>query len=300
MSDRTLKQLLEVAAGISDRAADETDFVALASLAREVQADVKFRPLLVEGVAAQPKSRDGRWLILIDNETHRVSEEMFAQESALRPLGARVRNTVAHELAHALGPRCEAVFGCGEKSRDEIVAALERETEQLSPALLIPRRAMENLVKARREGFDIAELVAARDRLGVSARVFVKRFDLLAQEQDNPFRHHTRLHNVIIGSGEWLGVGRVELHPMPFKGIGGLIPEFVAKLRSHKKISVANYFQSPDFYLNGGSDPLCVETLWLGTAGIPQSEKAEIEISVEVVSRKTGEPFLWMARKRDS
>lgn len=298
MSDKALKRLLDVAAGLSERAADETGFVALASLARIVQADVRFRPLLVEGIAAQPKSRDGRWLILIDNETHRVTEEMLAQESAAHPLGSRVRNTVAHELAHALGPRYEEAVGKSDRSREEIVAVLEKETEQLSPALLVPRRAVEALLKARREPLDIAELVAARNRWGVSPKVFVKRFDLILQEEESPLRHHPRLDNVIIGAGEWLGVDRVELLPMPFKGHRGLIPEFASFLRSRRKISVAEFFPSPDFYLNGGSDASSTAQVWLGTAGSPRSERASVEIVVETGSRRAGETFLWLARDK--
>jgi hypothetical protein len=296
MSDRALRQLLEVAAGLSDRAADENGFVALNALAREVQADVKFRPLLVEGVAAQPKSKDGRWLVMIDNETHRVTEDMLAKENAAHPLGSRVRNTVAHELAHALGPRYEEAVGQSDRTREEIVAVLEKETEQLSPALLIPRRAMEALLKARREPFDIAELVAARNRWGVSAKVFVKRFELILQEEDSPLRHNARLDNIIIGAGEWLGIDRVELLPVPFKGHRGLIPEFASLLRNRRKIAVAEYFTSQDFYLNGGSDASSVAQAWLGTAGSPQSEQATIEITVETVPRRSGEQFLWIAR----
>lgn len=298
MSDKALRQLLEVAAGLSERAADETGFVALTALAREVQADLKFRPLLVEGVAAQPKSRDGRWLIMIDNETHRVTDDMLAQESAARPLGSRVRNTVAHELAHALGPRYEEAAGHSDRPRDEIVAVLEKETEQLSPALLIPRRAIEALLKARREPLAIEELVAAKTRWAVSAKVFVKRLDLILQETDSPLRHNTRLENVIIGAGEWLGVDRVELLPMPFKGQLGLIPEFAALLRGRRKIAVAEYFPSPDFYLNGGADASTVAQVWLGTSGSPQSERANIEIVVEAGPRRAGESFLWLAREK--
>jgi hypothetical protein len=295
MSDKALKQLLEVAAGLSERAADETGFVALASLARVVQADIRFRPLLVEGIAAQPKSRDGRWLILIDNETHRVTEDMLTKESAGHPLGARVRNTVAHELAHALGPRYEEAVGRTDRSRDDIVAVLEKDTEQLSPALLIPRRAVEALLKARSEPLGIEELVAARDRWGVSTKVFVKRFDLILQEEESSLRHHPRLDNIVIGAGEWLGKDRVELLPMPFKGHRGLIPEFASQLRARRKIAVAEYFPSPDFYLNGGSDPASSAEVWIGTAGSPQSERAKIKLAVDMVPRHSGEQFLWIA-----
>lgn len=300
MSDRAFRQLLQVAAQISDRAADSTGFVPLAALAREMKADVRFRPLLVEGVVAQPKAKDGRWLVLIDNETHRVSEDMFMQESSTRPLGPRVRNTVAHELAHALGPRYEAVIDGTEKSRQELAETLERDTEQLSPALLIPARAIEALVRARDEPFDISELVAARDRLGVSSRVFVMRLELLAQETESRVRHHPRLENVVIGSGEWLGSTRVELHPMPFRGAGGLVPEFVALLRSFKKVNLSDQFADADFYLNGGSNPTSEATLWWGTGGHPQSEKGVIVISVEDVPRKADGSFLWLARRRDA
>lgn len=300
MSDRTFRQLLQVASQIAQRAADATGFVPLAALAREVQADVRFRPLLVEGIAAQPKAKDGRWLILIDRETHPVSEEMLANEDSAHPLGARVRNTVAHELAHALGPRCETVTDGTERSRREIVAILERDTEQLSPALLIPPSAVETLVNARTEPLDIDELVLARDRLGVSSRVLVKRLELLAHEADSPLRYHPRLDNVIIGSGEWISSSRAELHPMPFRRVAGLLPAFVAQLRNHKKVVTADYFPDAEFFLNGGSSAHSKASVWSGTTAQPESEKHIVSISVEMLPRKAGAGFLWLARRLES
>lgn len=295
MNDRSLSQLLRQVVQISERAADESGFVPLHALAREIQADVSFRPLLVEGVAAQPKDKDGRWLILIDNETHRVSAEMFQQETAARPLGSRLRNTIAHELAHTLGPRFEAAAGNG-KSRKEQVKHLEDDTEDVSPALLIPPRAVEALLSERPTPFSVDELVGARDRMSVSSRVFVKRLELLNQEADNRFRYHPRFDNVVIGSGEWLSSTKVELHPMPFRGVRGIVPEFVTQLRTHKKISLGDYVTDPDFYLCGGSSPTAEMKLWLGTGARPKSEQGAVIVSVEAVPRKAGNGFLWMAR----
>jgi hypothetical protein len=300
MSDKAFKGLLKVATTLSERAADEGGFVSLTALAREIQADVKFRPLLVEGIAAQPKSKDGRWLILVDSETHPVTEEMLARETSLRPLGARVRNTVAHELAHALGPRFEEMKGGADVSRDEMVDSLERETERLSPALLVPRRGLEKFMDANQGRLQLAELAAERDRLGVSSKVFVNRFELARQEEDSMLRHHRRLADVAIGVGEWMTVDRPEMMGSPFSGFGGMLPEFVALLRSGKKILIRDYFTSADFYLNGGADAESIESLWIGTTKFPQSERASIEIVVEQVPRKSHESFLWLARRQPS
>jgi hypothetical protein len=300
MSDRTFRQLLQVANHIAARATDSSGFVPLAALAREVQADVRFRPLLVEGVAAQPKARDGRWLILIDSETHRVTDEMLAAENANHPLGARVRNTVAHELAHALGPRCEEIMGGASVSRKEVIEILERETEQLSPALLIPQRSLEALVKARSEPIDIEELASARDMLGVSSRVLVKRFGLLAHESENAIRYHPRVDSIVIGSGEWIDSTRAELNPAPFRGMRGLLPEFVTLLRTHKKVIVGEHFSDANFYLNGGSNCRAEANLWTGTTAQPHSEKSLVEIAVEPVPRKGGTSFLWLARTKST
>jgi len=296
MSDRTFRQLLQVATQISDRAADASGFVPLRSLAREVQAEVRFRPLLVEGIAAQPKTKDGRWLILIDSETHGVSDEMFAKEDALHPLGPRVRNTVAHELAHALGPRCEALTDGTEKSRKELVAIIERETEQLSPVLLVPQKSIESLLNTMVDAFDVNELVAARERLGVSSRVFVKRVELLSHDIESSVRHHPRLANIVIGSGEWVNGSNAELHPMPFRGVSGLLPEFVALLRGHKKVVIDDHFPAAEFFLNGGSDATSRASVWFGTTAQPRSEQGVVEITVERTPRKAAVSFLWTAR----
>jgi hypothetical protein len=295
MSDRAFSQLLQTVSEISERAADSSGFVPLHALAREVQADVLFRPLLVEGVAAQPKEKNGRWLILIDNETHRVTQETYLQESAMRPLGSRLRNTVAHELAHTLGPRFEVARG-DKKARTERVESLEKETEELSPALLIPPRAMAALLNQKSEDLTIEELVSARDRLGVSSRVMIKRLELLNQEAEGRLKFHPRINNVVIGSGEWLSATKAEFHPMPFRGSHGLVPEFVTQLRMFKKISTAEYFTDPDFYLCGGTRPSVDAKLWLGTGAQPRSDESRVQISVEMVSRKADTGFLWMAR----
>ena len=150
-----------------------------------------------------------------------------------------------------------------------------------------------------REPFDLEELVAARDRWAVSARVFVQRIELYSQDPASQLRHDARLSNLVIGVGEWSGGDRVDLSPMPFRSMGGLIPEFVAQLRNRKKLSIANYLPSTNFYLNGGSDASSSEKVWFGTSGQPQSEQAIVEVSVERVARRSGEAFLWMCRRLD-
>lgn len=106
-----------------------------------------------------------------------------------------------------------------------------------------------------------------------------------------------QLTNLIVGVGEWLGVDCVELKPMPFRSVGELVPEFVTQLRARKKISHADYFPSPSFYLNHGSDASAKERIWLGTSGQPKSEQSLVEIMVEQVRPKSGETFLWICRK---
>lgn len=225
---------------------------------------------------------------------------MFAKEDVLHPLGSRVRNTVAHELAHALGPRCETFAAGTEKSRKELVAIIERETERLSPALLIPPKAIEAMLKMNTGVLDVADLATTRDRLGVSSRVFVKRLELLAQDTESPLRHNTRLENMIMGSGEWINANSAELHPAPFKGPVGLLPEFVALLRINKKVAIADHFPDADFYLNGGSNAQSSGVIWLGTTAQPQSEKGRVEVTVETTQRKAGVSFLWVARRCDA
>lgn len=300
MSDRTFRKLLQVATQIADCASDSSGFVPLRELAREIHADVRFRPLLVEGIAAQPKSKDGRWLILIDSETHGVSDEMFASEDARNPLSPRVRNTVAHELAHALGPRCEALTDGSEKSRSELVALIERETERISPALLVPVKTIESLLTLKAGALEVEDLAAMKERLAVSSRVLVMRLELLAQDAESQLRHHPRIENLVIGSGEWLNSRSVELHPMPYRGTGGLLPEFVSLLRDRKKVAIADHFPAPDFFLNGGQESVTRNTVWLGTGVQPRSEKGVVEIKVEIVQRKSAISFLWTARRQDS
>ncbi len=296
MSKRAFGQLLDQANQIAERVADSTGFVPIAALAREVKADVRFRPLLVEGIAAQPTNKGDRWCVLIDSDTHKISDEQFQKESSANPLSVRLRNTIAHELAHVISPRSVELLQAKDKSRKELVDEIERETEQLSPALLMPRSALQSLIKTRAEQLQLQELTEARERLAVSARVFVKRLELSSLESDNTFCHHPRLTNLVIGSGEWHSASSVDLHPMPFRSVGGLLPEFAVELRKLRKVNPREMFDDPAFYLNGGPKTESTMELWLGTSDQPRAEKAKVILAVEEVPRKAGSTFLWLSR----
>ena len=111
LSSQEVAQFTEVCTKIGDEVADEGGFVKIRDLLDRFHASVIVRPLLVEGMLASINERPGsatqsqRWAVLVDSETYRVCDADIANESSSRPLAPRLRNTIAHELAHSLAFR---------------------------------------------------------------------------------------------------------------------------------------------------------------------------------------------------
>lgn len=296
MSPSDFKKLVAIASSIADRSS-VNGFVPLSRLADEFRADVKFRPLFVEAMIAEPKDKNGRWLVLVDSETHAITENELKNENESRPLTVRVRNTIAHELAHTLGRRAgEFGFESG-LSREELVHELESETERLSPALLIPIKTIETACQTT-ERFCVENLCALRDRLAVSSQVLVARFSLLQAQDGHPLRFNRNLAEIAFGVGTYANSNTPTLEFWPvFSNFTSFAPEFLLQLRAKQPVSVTELFSSPDFYLNRGSEFSVQSEINFGTPAHPTAEKAAVVFSVESIERTAGTPFLWMLKK---
>ena len=147
LSPREVASFAAVCGQIGNELANETGFVAIRDLLNRFHTQILIRPLLVEGMLASIEDKRGgeanahRWAVLIDSETYPITEADIAHETSSRPLPARLRNTVAHELVHSLAFR-PSEFGitlqlaaAGVESKYDLVRSIEQATESLSPLL---------------------------------------------------------------------------------------------------------------------------------------------------------------------
>lgn len=134
-----LRSLVEHCWDISEKCSDATGFVPLRSLAEYCRCQVVVRPLLVEAAITRRNDGVGNWIALLNNEIHRFSDEEFELESCFGHLGIRTRNTLAHEIAHAVAfDRFGHDFSKGGRL-DERLSQIEKSVEVVSPLLLVPR-----------------------------------------------------------------------------------------------------------------------------------------------------------------
>lgn len=289
------KDLIRLASDIAEKSADAQGFVAVSRLAESFQAEIDFRPLLVEGVIAKPKETGGRWKVFIDSETHPVTAESLASETSASPLSIRLRNTLAHELAHTLAFRSEEFKIEIKGTKDEFIEQLERETENLSPVLLLPYSGIQKLCA---DGLSMEKLVAFREAHAVSNEVLVQRFDALRRLDNHPLQFAPALTNIAIGTGEWKNSDTPILSPWPvFSKFSGLIPFLITQLKNKQTPSLAENFGNADFVVNGGSSFTSLGSIDAGTSKNPSGDHMNVEFQMEETGRTAGTKFLWILNK---
>src|SRR5712671_2398598 len=135
----SLSPLAAVCTRIADQVSDDSGFVAMHKLLDHFGVELLIRPLLVEGTLATLGSAEGtsnRWAVLLDREKYPVGEVQISGETIDSPLPARMRFTIAHELAHSLAFR-PTEFGVrlpyrpgDRQSQGAFVRAVESETDK--------------------------------------------------------------------------------------------------------------------------------------------------------------------------
>jgi hypothetical protein len=138
----TPKRLIDRCWDIAEKCSDPTGFVSLRSLADYCRCQVVTRPLLVEAAITRKLDEVDSWVALLNNEVHVFSDEDFELESSISHLAVRTRNTLAHEIAHAVAwDNFGHDFSRG-GTLDERLSFIERSVEIVSPLLLVPRSAL--------------------------------------------------------------------------------------------------------------------------------------------------------------
>ena len=139
---RAPKRLIDQCWDIAEKSSDSTGFVSVRSLAECCRCQVVPRPLLVEAAITRKVDPDNSWVALINNEIHPFADEDFELENAVSPLPIRTRNTLAHEIAHAVAwNHLGHDFSCGGRL-DLRLSYIEKSVETVSPLLLIPKSAL--------------------------------------------------------------------------------------------------------------------------------------------------------------
>lgn len=288
----------------ADRLAQASGFISVSSLASRFNVEVTPRPLLVEASIASLKqtAADGvesvKWLVLVDSERFAISREQVESESETSPLPGRLRNTIAHELLHSLSFRDEGTrFRLLTKPRaaekpDEFVRRIERETERLSPLLLVPNSTLVEL--SSNPTLDLPSLLKVKARCAISREVLVSRLSLLTLVDPASIRYNTCLDDVAVGRGEWLSANKARLHGWPmYSNFRNGEPTLLRKLKAGNGLDWSLIHQDPRFYLDGGTSDM-VDIDPEENAGIPPSARRSLRLTVEKVRREAKGGFLFI------
>lgn len=296
-----IDQFVRACSQIGDELADQTGFVTIRGLLSRFRADLTFRPLLVEAMLASVDqggvASDYQWSVLVDSETHQASQDALDREHPGESLGVRLRNTIAHELTHALAFRY-ADFGIrlnvpiNIKDRKAFVEEIERETERLSPLLLIPDKALLKLVEAAHEQITVEALSGFRDHMGVSRKVLVNRFNMLRKSDRHGLLNRPPLRNLAIGIGEWRTPKEAILRSWPLytEFNKAIVPSFLLRLPIEDRIPLSSVLPS------GRDAEIHTGVIFNVRTGSSTSPNMDILLQCEHVAPRSRAEFLFTIR----
>jgi len=305
-------RLMAACNAIGNEAGDEEGFVSVRSLLARFRADLIMRPLLVEAmiatVDAPTTSSEGKasWVVLVDSERYAVKDHAISNESIRNPLPVRFRNTIAHELVHSLAFRATE-FGielnrCADSkfSASEYVAEVERNTERLSPLILLPERTLRRLIESKAQPFTANELRVICKEYGVSRYVLINRLKMLRDRSDlSELREHIALTNLAVGLGEWTqqGEGVLKKWPLFINFQNSIVPAPLIRLATEDRLPGASLVADENFVLSGG-DALSAElTCDAALPGMKADDKMQVRVTVEPTQRRPGSEFLFVMSK---
>ncbi len=314
LSSRDVANFAALCGQIGDELANESGFVAIRDLLVRFHTQILIRPLLVEGMLASivdRRSGEGnahRWTVLIDSETYPVTEADIAHETSNRPLPARLRNTVAHELVHSLAFR-PSEFGIklqladgGAENKHDLVRSIEQVTESLSPLLLLPEKALSKRLRGRSTQVSVEELDALREELAISRPLLISRLAQLSANQGAEMRDLPALRNMGIGIGEWTRDGTAVLRswPLYINFENNIAPAIFRKLRHQDRISALSVFPDTAFAMMGGMDYTAQFVSDAGLLDNPASEKIPVVCAISKTRKSIGSAFIYVMRRHSS
>lgn len=310
LASSDLRRIVDACKAIGDEIADDSGFVSMRRLLGRFEARLLIRPMLVEGMLAsierkdEPITESSQWAVLVDRETYGVNDQAIESESQNRPLPPRLRNTIAHELVHSLAFR-PSEFGISlklnsQKSNNlrDLVRAIERHTERLSPLLLWSERALNQLLLGKREPLSVEQLAEARRSVAISRPVLINRLHHLHLFDTNDFLFSPALQNLAVGLAEWRKGGRSVVRSWPlFANFSrNILPVFLRDISRQDRSPAEAVFPEETFVMCGGPNNNVELVADAGTAANPRVTKMKVQLSAESGSRKPGSKFLFVAR----
>lgn len=170
-----IKRLIDRCWDIAESVADRSGFVPIRNLAASCNCQIVPRPLLVEAAITRTLKNPNGWVVLINNETHKFSDEDLELESALSHLPVRTRNTLAHEVAHAVACDLFGMDFSNGGNLDSRLSSIEKAIELVSPLLLLPKsHILGRLVQITDTERSLREFSKLCLEMGVSREIFLQ------------------------------------------------------------------------------------------------------------------------------
>ena len=299
------ERLAAMCSDAADKVADAESFVPVKKLVEFLGVELRAQPLLYEGMVAEPKTKEAKWVIVVDSLSSGYESGKYESESRTNALPPRVRFTIAHELGHVLQLRSPESASNGKPSRRRVPAAkiekeFEREADTLSPLLLIPDTGFTRLCADGNDKLSLARLLDAKDHWAVSREVIVNRLGLITKFDPKGFRFKPAMQNLAVGIAEWTTktAARIASWPRPFCNFSqNLVPEFLQLQRANESLNAV--FTSSDFVLNGGRHDADQAEVFLGTSANPQVEKVRVRLTVEHTRPGAGGKFIFVVEQTE-
>lgn len=293
-----IERLASACTEIGNAVADSDGFVSMRRLLDQFKADLVIRPLLVEGMLT---SNGNRWSVLIDEDQSAITQQQIEEETATKPLPARVRNTIAHELTHSLafrtvefGVELRDEFGARQRT-DDWLAAIEGAMEKLSPLLLMPEVALRNQLSSFSAALTLQNCLDLKHRFGVSRDVFVNRLRLL-KDSNSRLLELPALNRCAVGIGHWRSSADAQISgwPLFYQFDRNVLPAPVLALLARKETSAAELLLDPQLVTNGGHSLRNEFSCDAGIPNVPQVSTMRVQLEIEQTRKLSGARFLFV------
>lgn len=304
---QNLGPLFNACTDIANQIADSDGFVSIRRLLDRFRTNLRLRPLLVEGMIGSTRSVDGQppqWTILVDSERYPDVGTSIDGESAAKPLTARFRFTVAHELAHSLafrtsefGVRLEG-YSDKPEGKSALVQQIEREADQLAPLLLCAEQVLTDRLRQLTGPIDLPFVTKLWRDCGISREVLLNRLALSRSMDRAGLWQRPHLREFGLAIGEWNSPTEATFQRWPlFHNFSRLVPKGLLTVAEQNKVPFEVAFGEGSLaVVTNGTDLLL--TTPAGTATSPDVAQMPIEIAVEHVKRAPGSLFMVLVRNR--
>jgi hypothetical protein len=294
---------------IANAAADTDGFVPVRRILEAFRTRVVLRPLLVEAMLARTKNASNadaaELTILVDAEKTKITLDQIQSESAISPLPARVRNTIAHELVHLLplrhleGAKSAPAVVERRVPQSDRIREIESSTEDLSPLLLIPDRGLSQILDAAEEPISFKRLLELRNAHGVSRQVLIRRLVLYRHMHESRLGRIGGLSNLGIGLAKGVADDSTVICKWPqFHSFdSNYVPALLLDAQKAGDALARNYFVDDTFALAGGSRLTTDQELAAGTLLHPAAVRFFGRVDVERPIRRQGDAVMFSVRK---